>query len=397
MPFSLRSAIAGSLLKKSLLGYRVSPMWYNFTTPTWLWVHRATEKLIGSYSVTEFEEFMRPILVPQESITDIEDVGWEASNNYFQVWLRNQYLMRKYGSTETYFKAEKELEDQSHLPSIRKLVDIFKLKQWKYVEPNCKDTHEKAMKDHILQKAGNGKTNTLNFEELLEIAGCSVMGCNEYNWFCEENQIFEFFTKDYIDKFGKYLRERVYDIASKKNTDSITILEVGAGSGVLGHFLQNDSPLMKLAPGVNVEYVATDSGIAKLHVNSNFQVLKANYSAALMNFQPDIVICSWMPMNEDWSVFFRQFRSVYEYILIGEFDDGCCGHNWFTWGNIADIPSDKNIIPSHLHRYLDPIAPYVVDNFEKIYLNDLSYLQYSKYDTHYSRGNSATFSFRKKL
>ena len=40
-----------------------------------------------------------------------------------------------------------------------------------------------------------------------------------------------------------------------------------------------------------------------------------------------IVLCSWMPPGQDWTKDFRNERQVEEYILIGEADDGTCGHN----------------------------------------------------------------------
>lgn len=57
-----------------------------------------------------------------------------------------------------------------------------------------------------------------------------------------------------------------------------------------------------------------------------------DYKEALKKYKPDIVISSWMPYTEDWTKDFRTFSSVKEYILIGEPDNGCCGHPWKMWG-----------------------------------------------------------------
>ena len=62
-------------------------------------------------------------------------------------------------------------------------------------------------------------------------------------------------------------------------------------------------------------------------------VRRKRYKKALAMFKPSIVLVGWMPMDEDWSADIRSCPSVREYILIGEADDGCCGHNWWTWGN----------------------------------------------------------------
>jgi hypothetical protein len=36
---------------------------------------------------------------------------------------------------------------------------------------------------------------------------------------------------------------------------------------------------------------------------------------------------------QDWTSAFRQCASVREYVLVGEIDDGACGHPWKTWGH----------------------------------------------------------------
>jgi hypothetical protein len=98
-----------------------------------------------------------------------------------------------------------------------------------------------------------------------------------------------------------------------------------------------------------------------------------------------IVLCSWMPPGQDWTKDFRNERQVEEYILIGESDDGTCGDNWLTWGN-SDFRTDND-------NAVDFTAPYVADGYERINLDDLSQLQFSRFDCQRSR-ESMTVSFR---
>ena len=63
-----------------------------------------------------------------------------------------------------------------------------------------------------------------------------------------------------------------------------------------------------------------------------------------------IVLCRWMPMGEDWTKEFRD-GGVDEYILIGECDDGNCGHNWLTWGNKAYYLSNPEKASEKPHWY----------------------------------------------
>ena len=95
-----------------------------------------------------------------------------------------------------------------------------------------------------------------------------------------------------------------------------------------------------------------------------------------------MVLCSWMPPGQDWTADFRRpvdiandataygendgdegeepERLVEEYILIGEADDGTCGHNWHTWGN-ADFRTEED-------------APHDLDGYERVNLSDLTEL-----------------------
>ena len=106
-----------------------------------------------------------------------------------------------------------------------------------------------------------------------------------------------------------------------------------------------------------------------------------------------IVICSWMPMGVDWTQTIRDYGAD-EYILIGECDDGNCGHNWLTFGNesfrddIVDVEQDAN------DGMVSDNPPYKRDGFERFDLEDLSLLQYSRFDSKVS-GTSKTISFRK--
>jgi len=98
-----------------------------------------------------------------------------------------------------------------------------------------------------------------------------------------------------------------------------------------------------------------------------------------------IVLCSWMPMGQDWTALFRD-SGVDEYILIGEADDGSCGHNWWTWGNPAFAEDDQGSSP--------PIPPYEEDGYIRWDMDVLTPFQFSSFDCKVSK-SSKTVSFRK--
>ena len=56
-------------------------------------------------------------------------------------------------------------------------------------------------------------------------------------------------------------------------------------------------------------------------------------------------------MGDDWTAAWRHSPRLREYILIGEAETGCCGHNWKTFGNAAFRDGDDDDgAPTPLHE-----------------------------------------------
>ena len=152
-----------------------------------------------------------------------------------------------------------------------------------------------------------------------------------------------------------------------------------------------------------------------------------------------IVLCSWMPPGLDWTADFRRpmegdgggpragatatagsvadadaERLVEEYILIGEADDGSCGHNWLTWGNpdFRDDDDDRVVVVDDERRRAEDdddfgddgvrrgvpesaVPPHVVDGYVREDLEGLSAFQFSRFDCKRSR-ETKTVSFRRR-
>ena len=110
-----------------------------------------------------------------------------------------------------------------------------------------------------------------------------------------------------------------------------------------------------------------------------------------------IVLCSWMPMGQDWTSHFRNAR-VDEYILIGEADDGSCGDNWLTWGNPAFCDDhDQRTDGANLEENIEflPTPPYAKEGYQRLDLDTLTKHQFSSFDLANSK-SSKTVSFRKR-
>jgi hypothetical protein len=210
----------------------------------------------------------------------------------------------------------------------------------------------------------------LTLEEILEAAGGHVMNCGPLNALCEEAGVYQLWTRDYIEHLGKYLLKRTEAFGGET-----IVLDVGAGDGLLAQSLRNyfekgaePIPSRKSGPrrGRPVQkpqsssrrpplkipsVVAADDGSWSITVSKKANVEKLGVEEAIARYATDskqqvIVVCSWMPMGDDWTPIFRK-GGVDEYILIGECDDGQCGDNWETWGNhdflseVADKELDK--------------------------------------------------------
>ena len=109
-------------------------------------------------------------------------------------------------------------------------------------------------------------------------------------------------------------------------------------------------------------------------------------------FKPDIVLVSWMELGQDWTSSFRACKSVQEYVLVGEVDNGACGHPWKTWGHsfvraassgTATDPAKPlatGEISEPFERCEKRTAPYAADGFQRVELEELSALQLNHFD-----------------
>jgi len=231
---------------------------------------------------------------------------------------------------------------------------------------------------------------------------------------------YELWTRDYISGLARYLLDRIDDMDHSSPKETI-VLDVGAGDGRLAYFLrQGMEEFRRKSSSANIpSIVATDDGSwrAPLYDNRHILVEKLSAVESLDKYGPRldedgnaktrlIVLCSWMPPGQDWTAAFRRpihntdakerteegersnmKRLVEEYILIGEADDGTCGHHWHTWGN-------PNVLEEYDGVRAPPVAPYARDGYTRADLDWLSEIQFSRFDCRLS-GESSTVSFRR--
>lgn len=214
---------------------------------------------------------------------------------------------------------------------------------------------------------------------------------NDHEWrnFCEDddNPVFEFLNQEYLNALADYFVQRIETYGASKEKP-ILVLEIGAGNGRLSHFLQQK--IEEKAPG-QAKVIATDS--FEWEIKPSFPVEKLNHIKSIKKYNPDIVVCSWMPSNKDSTKDIRKIPNVKEYILIGETEGGCCGASWDTWGK---IPSYELQLLEEEGAETEKIPPYEADGFERLDLKNLSKHQICRTDCVKDYYHSETVSFRRK-
>uniref|UniRef100_A0A7S1ZTS6 Methyltransferase domain-containing protein n=1 Tax=Ditylum brightwellii TaxID=49249 RepID=A0A7S1ZTS6_9STRA len=272
-----------------------------------------------------------------------------------------------------------------------------------------------------------------------------------FNVYCDERGIYELWNVEYMQELALYLMNRIQEL-TRGSDDEVIIMDVGAGDGALMYHLEqyiqmelehsdqeyhfkqkaqknsafNSTKKKKHAATTtkrktNIQMpkmIATDNGswniqqlfgkVEMLDVVSSIAKYTTSDCTAHDSKQTNkkkhmIVLCSWMPMGEDWTHLFRQSQQqlqdnqskdttciIQEYILIGESDDGSCGHNWLTWGNPNFLDDDDDDMETQATATL-----YEKDGYQRIDLEKLSSLQFSRYDSSVS-SCSKTVSFQRK-
>ena len=362
--------------------------------------------------------YLRPALLPTESFKDIK--SWRE-NYAFVDRIKRELLVAKYKHILRKAIVDfPELDPKNRhqkLPSRNVILRAFNMISWSHEHHGYE--HETKRIDELcsslggrLIKLSDGVTvagelfddstslSNLSLDDAVELAGGFIHARGPFNVYCEEANIYEAWTSDYVTALSKYLFD-------KSNEDTV-IIEIGAGDGLLSKFVRESMKELqnvrqtseKLAQkrrksnhknDINSftlpHIAATDDG--SWNIKAKAEVQSLNVSDALKKYcdkdptsnKTIIVLCAWMPQGIDWTEAIRKY-DVDEYILIGESDNGSCGDKWLTWGNPEYSPKKEHI------------APHIIDGYVREDLTSLSILQLSRYDGKESR-SSNTVSFRK--
>jgi hypothetical protein len=419
-----------------------------------------TTETLGALRVQVLESYVRPALVPNETWSDIN--RWRFHHRLLK-WLRKEFLLAKHMdhlkaafiaypairqspqlsssvkplpamssllSASLPFDMNSKTSDEApstKLPSASIVRDALDMRDWTNKKNHQATGQEMARISKLLggqrielyggalrfaDVPQDADVSKLSLQELLEVAGSHVAHCGPLNALCEHADVYQLWTREYVEALGTYLLKRTAAFGGET-----VILEVGAGDGLLSaslveFFEYSQRPESRArthqvghraqtsrSAGATLKIpllVATDDKSWRVGTKGDVRTMTAldtvkAYTAS--DRWQVIVLCSWMPMSEDWTSIFREYE-VDEYILIGECDDGQCGDNWKTWGNshFLDSPDDE---PQPSPSSSDKAAPFKRDGYTRKDMDSIAPLQFSRYDCSISK-YGRTVSFRKK-
>lgn len=144
---------------------------------------------------------------------------------------------------------------------------------------------------------------------------------------------FQILTKEFVDSLAYAILKEIERLPK----DAVNILEVGAGNGRLAHFLEealenknkNKNISLKAADDFSWDNQMGGSMGSPIWIRKIFPVDALPVAEALKN-NPDIVIVSWMPRDEDWTKLFRENPSVQSFIMIGREEDCGTEASWLS-------------------------------------------------------------------
>lgn len=379
------------------------------------------------------DNVLRPILTPNNKL---EDLNIWRNDPYFLKWIREQLLLACYAPDVQEAMAAypqlrsspqlsrhamhyrllqlargrlelttrpKPLHERFLLPSSETLIRAFQMQGWAqtkaHVAPHTESSDESG--GETTQSEGQEDISGASMLEIVDTATRGRGGSfvkhdlGPFHLVSEEANLYQWWTTEYVQGLGDYLISRQPDL----------VLDVGAGDGILLDHLRRyhqkildnreaitrrsgrprrgrSSHLLPKPTTTNaIEWIATDDGSWRIFAKApveQLSMMQALEHYVMGTEKKVIVLCSWMPMGQDWTQAFRE-AGVDEYILIGEADDGSCGHTTDTWG----YGIEGTAVPAYRR-----------DGYHRSNFDVLQAHQFSRFDTRRSK-NGMTVSFRR--
>jgi hypothetical protein len=215
------------------------------------------------------------------------------------------------------------LSDPLYLPSKDELIDIFQL-----------NLNEKTLKASYFSSdfKSDDWDDSFTVETFLDhVLVCSLLrdgGHKRYNLptalshfvFCRRGNK-EIYTKEYIDRLAIELSQ----LQKTSNNPNKAILEIGAGNGVLAYHLNktglfapsyihatdpkccitenhdiSEDFYSQFTPSIMEQLLAQEPDVITIGQPTPCPVEKLNWEEGIKRYDPDLVLCTWVPKDEDW-------------------------------------------------------------------------------------------------
>ena len=261
---------------------------------------RVLERRLQSRGTTSLEAIVRPALLPTEQWSDVAD--WR-SNLRLLAWLRAAHLRAKPRVQEQLpaARAEKRarlVDPTLPPPSMAKCRELFGLTypSGGARQPGLPRAAARAGAPKPTTQQRTGSTRDVPFEAVLEASGGLVAHRGAWAAFAEEHGMYELVSRELVEALAAYIVARAPSLCASDGSDTLRILECGAGNGELSHHMRQ----ALLDSRVDATLMANDNGSWPLPDGLQFEgVQPISYRAALRQHAPHLVLSSWMPMGVD--------------------------------------------------------------------------------------------------
>lgn len=124
----------------------------------------------------------------------------------------------------------------------------------------------------------------------------------------------EIWNQEYVAALSNYIIERIGSLPLEARNKPIVILEAGAGTGRLIHFLEKQlqAYFETSSQTLNLQCIGVDNHSGYLKIPAVFPIENISYEEAAQLYQPDFVVASWPSCS--W---YDGPDSVQGYIAIG--------------------------------------------------------------------------------
>lgn len=274
------------------------------------------------------EQIEQLVASEQLQITNTASLSY-VNNAVYGVYIQKILVehRKKYKVDE---KLYNKLCDLNHLPSRAELSATLRVRLPAPEirvdhEPYTRQLQRKKIELTTTAALNGGSVHSMSLRDMLTIIAPTWTSFSPIAGFAMDVERAELLTKEFVESLATYLGKRCTSLSlSDKNS---TILLFGQLNTVpqLTTFLGQTKKVPVEILGISLS--DTDDYFASSNPARDVKAIE-EYTK---QYQPQIVVCCWMPAHTDYTAYWRH-HNVLEYILIGERTTGHCGQAWATYG-----------------------------------------------------------------